>query len=113
MLGADKALQFFAGYVVELSLSVDNLFVFLLLFKFFQVNLSISTLGIKHPTAKVVVHKVTNSGVCPVVHQDAQVLNPPLFHRFRVQHVQRLSWGLLSNRCSTGESKRPYLRHIR
>eukprot|EP00752_Nemacystus_decipiens_P012890 g11410.t1 len=37
MLGVDKALQFFAGYVVELSLSVDNLFVFLLLFKFFQV----------------------------------------------------------------------------
>lgn len=40
MLGADKALQFFAGYVVELSLSVDNLFVFLLLFKFFQVTFS-------------------------------------------------------------------------
>ena len=38
MLGADKALQFYAGYVVELSLSVDNLFVFLLLFKFFQVR---------------------------------------------------------------------------
>lgn len=37
-LGADKALQFFAGYVVEMSLSVDNLFVFLLLFKFFKVS---------------------------------------------------------------------------
>lgn len=37
-MGADKALQFFAGYVVELSLSVDNLFVFLLLFRFFNVS---------------------------------------------------------------------------
>lgn len=38
-MGADKALQFFAGYLVELSLSVDNLFVFLLLFRFFQVRI--------------------------------------------------------------------------
>lgn len=37
-MGADKALQFFAGYVVEMSLSVDNLFVFLLLFRFFKVR---------------------------------------------------------------------------
>ena len=37
-LGADKALQYFAGYVVEMSLSVDNLFVFLLLFRFFKVR---------------------------------------------------------------------------
>lgn len=36
-MGAEKAVQYFAGYVVELSLSVDNLFVFLLLFKFFKV----------------------------------------------------------------------------
>lgn len=39
VMGVDKALQFFAGYVVELSLSVDNLFVFLLLFDFFKVSL--------------------------------------------------------------------------
>lgn len=51
MLGADKALQFFAGYVVELSLSVDNLFVFLLLFKFFQVTFSEYTgVSFRHPT---------------------------------------------------------------
>lgn len=37
-LGAEKALQYVAGYVVEMSLSVDNLFVFLLLFKFFKVR---------------------------------------------------------------------------
>lgn len=44
VLGADKALQFFAGYVVEMSLSVDNLFVFLLLFKFFKVSHTIRTM---------------------------------------------------------------------
>jgi TerC family integral membrane protein len=35
--GLQRALEFVAGYVVEYSLSVDNLFVFLLIFKFFQV----------------------------------------------------------------------------
>jgi tellurite resistance protein TerC len=35
--GGEKALQFFTGYVVELSLSVDNLFVFLLIFGWFKV----------------------------------------------------------------------------
>jgi TerC family integral membrane protein len=35
--GKDSALDFVAGYVVEDSLSVDNLFVFLVLFKYFKV----------------------------------------------------------------------------
>lgn len=35
--GIDKAKLFFTGYVIELSLSVDNLFVFLLIFSFFKV----------------------------------------------------------------------------
>ena len=35
--GAEKALQFLTGYLVELSLSVDNLFVFLLVFGYFKV----------------------------------------------------------------------------
>src|SRR3972149_3084398 len=35
--GATHALEFVTGYVVELSLSVDNLFVFILLFQFFSV----------------------------------------------------------------------------
>merc|ERR1711957_254190 len=37
--GADPAAEFFAGYLVEQSLSVDNLFVFLLLFEYFKVPL--------------------------------------------------------------------------
>lgn len=35
--GTQIALEFFAGYLVEKSLSVDNLFVFLLIFSYFRV----------------------------------------------------------------------------
>lgn len=35
--GSEKALQFFAGYIIEKSLSVDNLFVFILIFKNFHI----------------------------------------------------------------------------
>jgi tellurite resistance protein TerC len=34
----DTVLQFFTGYVIEKSLSVDNIFVFLLLFSYFKVK---------------------------------------------------------------------------
>jgi len=37
-LGEQKALEFFTGYVIEKSLSVDNLFVFLLIFTFFKIQ---------------------------------------------------------------------------
>lgn len=35
--GREPALQFLAGYIIEKSLSVDNLFVFLLIFSYFSV----------------------------------------------------------------------------
>lgn len=35
--GRASSLEFVTGYVIELSLSVDNLFVFLLIFRYFQV----------------------------------------------------------------------------
>lgn len=35
--GATLALEFYSGYLIELSLSVDNLFVFLLIFQYFAV----------------------------------------------------------------------------
>ena len=38
VLGYQKALEFFTGYVIEKSLSVDNLFVFLLIFSYFNVQ---------------------------------------------------------------------------
>jgi tellurite resistance protein TerC len=37
MLSSDKALEFLTGYLVEESLSVDNLFIFLVIFRYFQV----------------------------------------------------------------------------
>lgn len=37
--GSQKALEFFTGYIIEKSLSVDNLFVFLILFGIFGVEL--------------------------------------------------------------------------
>ena len=37
-LGEQKALEFFTGYVIEKSLSIDNLFVFLLIFTYFKVQ---------------------------------------------------------------------------
>src|SRR5215813_11308923 len=36
--GRQPALEFFTGYVIEKSLSVDNLFVFLVIFRVFAVN---------------------------------------------------------------------------
>jgi tellurite resistance protein TerC len=37
-LGKEKALEFFAGYVIEQSLSVDNLFVFIMIFSYFKIS---------------------------------------------------------------------------
>ena len=36
-MGAEAGLDFFTGYVIEYSLSVDNIFVFVLIFTYFQV----------------------------------------------------------------------------
>jgi len=38
VMGSDKALEFFSGYVIEKSLSVDNLFVFIMIFSYFGVR---------------------------------------------------------------------------
>jgi len=35
--GADKAFEYFTGYLIEKSLSVDNIFVMILIFSYFQV----------------------------------------------------------------------------
>lgn len=35
--GLDKSIEFITGYIVELSLSIDNLFVFLVIFQYFGV----------------------------------------------------------------------------
>jgi len=36
-MGKEKALEFLTGYIIEESLSVDNLFVFIMIFSYFQV----------------------------------------------------------------------------
>jgi len=36
--GSETALQFFTGYVIERSLSIDNIFVFILIFSYFGVS---------------------------------------------------------------------------
>ena len=36
--GTEVALQFFTGYIIEKSLSVDNIFVFLMVFTYFRVQ---------------------------------------------------------------------------
>lgn len=38
MMGQQKAIEFLTGYIIEESLSVDNLFVFLVLFKYFKIE---------------------------------------------------------------------------
>lgn len=38
LLGKVKALEFFTGYLIEESLSVDNLFVFIMIFGFFKIE---------------------------------------------------------------------------
>lgn len=37
-LGKTKALEFFTGFIIEKSLSVDNLFVFIMIFSYFHVS---------------------------------------------------------------------------
>lgn len=37
-MGKEKALEFLTGYLIEKSLSVDNLFVFIMLFSFFNIE---------------------------------------------------------------------------
>lgn len=36
--GQNKALEFFAGYLIEISLSMDNLFLFLMLFSIYKID---------------------------------------------------------------------------
>ncbi len=37
-MGPTKALEFFTGYIIEESLSVDNLFVFIMIFSYFHIS---------------------------------------------------------------------------
>ncbi len=39
-IGKKHSIDFITGYIVELSLSIDNIFVFILIFKYFNINAS-------------------------------------------------------------------------
>ncbi|ESQ41183.1 hypothetical protein EUTSA_v10013777mg [Eutrema salsugineum] len=57
--GAGKASEFFAGYLLEQSLSVDNLFVFVLVFKYFKVPLMYQNRVLTYGVAGAIVFRFT------------------------------------------------------
>ncbi|KAF1881418.1 hypothetical protein Lal_00023454 [Lupinus albus] len=57
--GIDKASEFFAGYILEQSLSVDNLFVFVLIFKYFKVPLIYQNRVLSYGIAGAVFFRLT------------------------------------------------------
>ncbi|XP_006594093.1 thylakoid membrane protein TERC, chloroplastic isoform X2 [Glycine max] len=57
--GFDKASEFFAGYILEQSLSVDNLFVFVLIFNYFKVPVTYQNRVLSYGIAGAVVFRLT------------------------------------------------------
>ncbi|XP_042946731.1 thylakoid membrane protein TERC, chloroplastic isoform X1 [Carya illinoinensis] len=57
--GLGKASEFFAGYILEQSLSVDNLFVFVLIFKYFKVPFMYQNRVLSYGIAGAVVFRLT------------------------------------------------------
>ncbi|KAK9985412.1 hypothetical protein SO802_030363 [Lithocarpus litseifolius] len=57
--GVGKASEFFAGYILEQSLSVDNLFVFVLIFKYFKVPIMYQNRVLSYGIAGAVVFRLT------------------------------------------------------
>ncbi|XP_068317954.1 thylakoid membrane protein TERC, chloroplastic-like isoform X2 [Pyrus communis] len=57
--GVGKASEFFAGYLLEQSLSVDNLFVFVLVFKYFKVPIMYQSRVLSYGIAGAVVFRLT------------------------------------------------------
>ncbi|XP_071690579.1 thylakoid membrane protein TERC, chloroplastic-like [Rutidosis leptorrhynchoides] len=57
--GIGKASEFFAGYLLEQSLSVDNLFVFVLIFKYFKVPLAYQNRVLSYGIAGAIVFRLS------------------------------------------------------
>ncbi|MED6158131.1 hypothetical protein PIB30_029928 [Stylosanthes scabra] len=57
--GVDKASEYFAGYILEQSLSVDNLFVFVLIFKYFKVPIMYQNRVLSYGIAGAVIFRLT------------------------------------------------------
>ncbi|KAL2612822.1 hypothetical protein R1flu_024514 [Riccia fluitans] len=61
--GTSKASEFFAGYLLEQSLSVDNLFVFVLIFNYFRVPYAYQSRVLTYGIAGAVVFRATMIGL--------------------------------------------------
>lgn len=57
--GVGKASEFFAGYLLEQSLSVDNLFVFVLIFKYFRVPINYQSQVLSYGIAGAVIFRLS------------------------------------------------------
>ncbi|XP_065857191.1 thylakoid membrane protein TERC, chloroplastic isoform X3 [Euphorbia lathyris] len=57
--GVGKASEFFAGYILEQSLSVDNLFVFVLVFKYFKVPLMYQNRVLSYGIAGAIIFRLS------------------------------------------------------
>lgn len=57
--GVGKASEFFAGYLLEQSLSVDNLFVFVLIFKYFKVPMMYQNRVLSYGIAGAVIFRLS------------------------------------------------------
>ncbi|XP_024028662.1 thylakoid membrane protein TERC, chloroplastic [Morus notabilis] len=57
--GVEKASEFFAGYILEQSLSVDNMFVFVLIFKYFKVPHAYQNRVLSYGIAGAVIFRLT------------------------------------------------------
>ncbi|XP_016442945.1 thylakoid membrane protein TERC, chloroplastic isoform X2 [Nicotiana tabacum] len=57
--GVGKASEFFAGYLLEQSLSVDNLFVFVLIFKYFKVPLMYQNRVLSYGIAGAIIFRLS------------------------------------------------------
>ncbi|XP_057779023.1 thylakoid membrane protein TERC, chloroplastic [Salvia miltiorrhiza] len=57
--GVGKASEFFAGYLLEQSLSVDNLFVFVLIFKYFRVPINYQNRVLSYGIAGAVIFRLS------------------------------------------------------
>ncbi|KAG6546708.1 hypothetical protein Mapa_011897 [Marchantia paleacea] len=61
--GSSKASEFFAGYLLEQSLSVDNLFVFVLIFNYFRVPFAYQNRVLTYGIAGAVIFRATMIGL--------------------------------------------------
>ena len=81
-LGPDKAAQYFAGYLLEQSLSVDNLFVFVLVFDYFKTDQQgqdkVCATALPKPPARSLHHNSRRSPCMPSLEEcEARLLDQP------------------------------------